>query len=319
MTSSMQRPTSQSLPVLKLPPVPPATDADILAYLRRSFKMARIAALAERDATLLKFGERLGITVSDEELQAAGDVFRRRYKLLSAAETLSWLSNHKITAHDWSEGLKIELLTKKLEEYLFGAQVDSHYLENRDTYKRAAFSQILVSSEVEAQRLARAIREENASFNALALEHSRGLISRANAGFVGVRFFGELRPELAQAMSEAKEGEIVGPIQTKLGYHIIRIEKWFPTELTTPQRKRMLAAMLKLAVTSIEITATSDGTELLADNESYMSELSEDELSLVAGGSTPLSALYVSGAALMGGIAAITAAKQLVDEVQGDD
>ncbi len=314
MTSSMQRPTLQSLPALKLPPVPPATDADILAYLRRSFKMARVAALAERDATLLKFGERFGITVSDEELQAAADGFRHRYKLLSASETHSWLSKQKITAHDWSEGLKMEQVTKKLEEHLFGAQVDSHYLNNRDTYKRAAFSQILVSSEAEAQRLAHAIREENASFNALALEHSRGLISRANAGFVGVRFFGELRPELAQAMSEAKEGEIVGPIQTKLGYHIVRIEKWFPTELTIAQRKRMLAALLKLTMANIEITASSDGTELLADNESYMGELSEDELGQVAGGGTPLVITVASVAAISG----LDASRNIVDNIQGD-
>ncbi|MBW4457921.1 MAG: peptidylprolyl isomerase [Nostoc indistinguendum CM1-VF10] len=315
MTSSMQRPTLQSLPALKLPPVPPATDADILAYLRRSFKMARVAALAERDATLLKFGERFGITVSDEELQAAADAFRHRYKLLSASETHSWLSKQKITAHDWSEGLKMEQVTKKLEEHLFGAQVDSHYLNNRDTYKRAAFSQILVSSEAEAQRLAHAIREENASFNALALEHSQGRISRANAGFVGVRFFGELRPELAQAMSEAKEGEIVGPIQTKLGYHIIRIEKWFPTELTIAQRKRMLAALLKLTMANIEITASSDGTELLADNESFMGELSEDELGQVAGGILPLGVM-ATAAAVASAVGAANAAAAAVDRLQ---
>jgi parvulin-like peptidyl-prolyl isomerase len=50
--------------------------------------------------------------------------------------------------------------------------------------------------------------------------------------FVGIRFLSELLPEIAQAISEAKEGEVIEPIQTKLGYHILKIEKWFPAELS---------------------------------------------------------------------------------------
>lgn len=289
--------------------IPPATDTEVLAYMRRSAKMARAATLAERDAMIVKLSEQIGITISQEELQAAANAFRQRYKLLTAAETHSWLSQQKITADDWSEGIKINLLTKKLEERLFGEQVDNDYVSNRDTYKRAAFSQILVSDEAEAQQIVLAIREENASFGALAMERSQGTLSRANAGYVGVRFFGELEPELVQAVSEAKEGEIVGPVKTKRGYHIIRIEKWFPTELTAAQRKRMLAALLKSIVAGIEIASNSDGNELLADNESFIGELSEDELVQVAGGFTPTpTVLAVS--------ASVTVSKQIVDWAQ---
>jgi parvulin-like peptidyl-prolyl isomerase len=50
--------------------------------------------------------------------------------------------------------------------------------------------------------------------------------------FVGIRFLSELLPEIAQAISEAKEGEVIEPIQTRLGYHLLEIEKWFPAELS---------------------------------------------------------------------------------------
>ncbi|MEG4797795.1 peptidylprolyl isomerase [Microcoleus sp. LAD1_D1] len=50
--------------------------------------------------------------------------------------------------------------------------------------------------------------------------------------FVGIRFLSELLSEIAQAISEAKEGEVIELIQTRLGYHILKIEKWFPAELS---------------------------------------------------------------------------------------
>ena len=63
------------------------------------------------------------------------------------------------------------------------------------------------------------------------MEHSKGKQSQQKAGFVGIRFLAKLLPEITKAVAEAKEGEVVGSIQTKLGYYILRIEKWFSAEL----------------------------------------------------------------------------------------
>jgi len=220
----------ETLEKLLLPEIPPATDDAVVAYLRHSFRFAEMAALAERDALIFSVCEQLSITVSDEELQAAGDAFRLEHKLLGASETLAWLGRQRISVEDWSKGIRVSLLTQKLKEHLFGEAVDSHYMTNRDDYRRVALSQILVRDFTEALKIAQALRVENASFCALALEHSRGKQSQQNAGFVGIRFLAELLPEITKAVAEAKEGEVVGPIQTKLGYHILRVEKWFSAE-----------------------------------------------------------------------------------------
>jgi len=222
----------ETLEKLLLPEISPATDDAVVAYLRHSFRFAEIAALAERDALILAVCEQLGITLTDEELQAAGDAFRLEHKLLGASETLAWLGRQRISVEDWSKGIRVSLLTQKLKEHLFGETVDSHYMTNRDDYRRVALSQILVRDLTEALKIAQALQVENASFCALALEHSRGKQSQQNAGFVGVRFLAELLPEIVKAVAEAKESEVVGPIQTKLGYHILRVEKWFAAELS---------------------------------------------------------------------------------------
>lgn len=228
-----------------LPEISPATDEDVITYLRRSHKIAEIAALSERDALILGICEQFGITVSDEELQAAGDVFRQEHKLLGASETLAWLSRQRITVEDWTQGIRVALLTKKLKEHLFGNAVDAHYISNRNDYKRIALSQILVRDLGDALKVTHALREENASFCALALAYSRGKQSKENGGFVGIRFVAELIPEIAQAVFKAKEGEVVGPIQTKLGYHILKIEKWFSSELSESVREEILEALFQ--------------------------------------------------------------------------
>jgi len=225
--------------------VAPATDVDIVAYLRRTHTLAEIAALAERDLLILDLCDRLDISVSDEELQIAGDTFRVKNKLLGSTETLAWLQQQRITVEDWSQGIRVKLLAQKLKEHLFGDTVDAHYLNNRNDYKRVALSQILVRDLADALKITQALRTENASFCALALEYSQTKISKEKGGFVGTLFVTELMPEIAQVIADAKEGEIVGPIQTKQGYHILKIEKWFAAELSELVRENILDILLQ--------------------------------------------------------------------------
>jgi parvulin-like peptidyl-prolyl isomerase len=39
-------------------------------------------------------------------------------------------------------------------------------------------------------------------------------------------------PEIAEAIAGAKEGELIGPVQTELAYHILKVEKWFPAQMS---------------------------------------------------------------------------------------
>ena len=228
-----------------LPKISPATNEDVIFYLCRSHKLAEIAVLAEHDILTLDICARFSITISDEELQAAGDAFRLEHKLMGASETVAWLQEQRITVEDWSQGIKMALLTKKLKEHLFGDAIDAHYVSNRDDYKRVALSQIIVRDLPDALKVAHALRAENASFCALALEHSKGKQSRENGGFVGICFIAKLLPEIAEAVAKAKEGEVFEPVQTKLGYHIIKIEKLFPTELTESVREEILDSLFQ--------------------------------------------------------------------------
>lgn len=222
------------------------TNADILAYLRHSHKFAEIANLAQKNAVVLANCQKLGITVSDEEWQAAGDAFRQERKLWGSNETLAWLEKQRISVEEWSEGIRINLLEKKLKEYLFGATVDSVYISNRDNYKRVALSQILVVDLATSWKIVQALREGQASFCALALEHSKGKLSHENGGFIGIRYLVELVPEVAEAIANAQEGEIIGPVQSQVGYHVLKVEKWFPIELNQAVREQIMDSLFEV-------------------------------------------------------------------------
>ena len=220
----------ETIEKITLPEIPPATDETVAAYLKCSYQYAEIAAAAERENLIVRVCEQLEITISDEELQAAGNKFREEHKLLSTSETFAWLEQQCISAGEWSQGIRISLLTQKLKEHLFGEAVDAHYINNREQYKRVALSQILVRNLTEAVKISKSLQEK-ASFCSLALEYSLGKHSRENGGFAGIKFIGELMPEIASAISGIEAGELIEPVQTKLGYHVIKVEKWFPADL----------------------------------------------------------------------------------------
>jgi parvulin-like peptidyl-prolyl isomerase len=231
---------------LLFPTISTANDAEIVDYLRHSSKFAEIAALAEEEALIVKLCQHFGIEVNEAEWQAAGDAFRLQHKLLGVEKTTKWLEQQRITLENWSEGIKRRLLTKKLKEYLFGANVDLHYIANRDQYKRVALSQILVLDHESATTIKRSLLEDQNSFCALALEHSQGKQSHTNGGFLGILYLSQLAPEIAEAIANTATGTIIGPIETKLGYHLLRVEKWFPTEMSESVREEIFNTLWRL-------------------------------------------------------------------------
>jgi parvulin-like peptidyl-prolyl isomerase len=230
---------------LAAPKVEPVSDPEILHYLRCSFKIAEVATLAEQELVVIQACEQLGLTVLDQELQAAGDAFRLEHKLAGASETFAWLEKQRITVEEWSEGVRNQLLKQKLKERLFSNAIDIHYLGYRQEYDRVALSQILVQDLASAIKIVHTLKDTPTAFCALALEHSQAQNSRQNGGFVGVRFVSELLPEIKQAIADRQEGELIGPVQTQLGYHILKLEKRFPTHLSEAVRTEIMNTLFQ--------------------------------------------------------------------------
>ena len=81
---------------------------------------------------------------------------------------------------------------------------------------------ILVETEAEAESALGALRAGE-SFADLARAISTDPGSGARGGELGETFVGNYVPEFRKAIEEAEIGELVGPVQSEFGYHILQV------------------------------------------------------------------------------------------------
>lgn len=93
------------------------------------------------------------------------------------------------------------------------------YEERKVALTEIRASHILVETKEQARRLMQQANPDN--FEELAEEFSGDPGSAENGGDLGLTEAGSFVPEFATAAVEAEPGEIVGPIRSEFGYHVI--------------------------------------------------------------------------------------------------
>jgi peptidyl-prolyl cis-trans isomerase C len=121
--------------------------------------------------------------------------------------------------------LSNRVLQRNLSSKFTESAAKHYYEENQDRYSTAEVHamHILVGDEVQAREILKMAKDPKNDFQALAEKYSKDPSAKNNRGDIG--FFGRDRmvPEFTNAAFEAKAGEIVGPIKTSYGYHIIKV------------------------------------------------------------------------------------------------
>ena len=87
----------------------------------------------------------------------------------------------------------------------------------------ASAKHILVDSEEKASDLLDKINAGEVTFEAAATEHS-SCPSKDAGGDLGTFERGQMVPEFDEAVFTMNKGEIVGPVKTQFGYHLIKLE-----------------------------------------------------------------------------------------------
>ncbi len=112
------------------------------------------------------------------------------------------------------------------------AQAREFYDQNPALFDVAELSQIVVlaqgdlaAAERRAQSLAERLKKAPKTFAATAKKESDDAQSKPRGGDLGALRRGMLLPELEAAAFAAKAGDVVGPVRTQFGWHILQVRK----------------------------------------------------------------------------------------------
>ncbi len=108
-------------------------------------------------------------------------------------------------------------------------EISTHYDENRDQYtetEKASAKHILVDTEEKALEVKQEI-EDGKSFEDAAKEHST-CPSKERGGELGEFGRGQMVKEFEDAAFDATIGELVGPVQTQFGFHLLIVDAVIP-------------------------------------------------------------------------------------------
>ena len=161
------------------------------------------------------------------------------------------------TEEDFREEVRTGLLLEKVREEAVGGEgpsdeeIEQFYEENKETRftipERRCISHILFSPDEEEE--AEEVKEElddGGDFEELARENSQDPGSAENGGDLGCNPEGGFVPEFDEAAFDAEEGEIVGPVETEFGFHVLEVteiqeEEEVPFEEAAPEIEEQLS------------------------------------------------------------------------------
>jgi len=190
-----------------------------------------------------------GITVSDEELDFTLKEMKSRFKL-DETEMEKALEKQNMTEESFREQWRFQLLTQKLMEAkvkgnvaVTDQEVKEYYQQTYGDYEEGVseirIAHILIlNNGPDALRKATKIADEaktGEDFPKLAKEYSQDTMSAQNGGDLGYFKKGDLVESLEFAVKDVQINEIVGPVESPGGYHIIKVLDKKDSKIGIPQ------------------------------------------------------------------------------------
>jgi parvulin-like peptidyl-prolyl isomerase len=201
------------------------------------------------------YAQEHNITVSDKEVdqeltklkEQVGDQARSSGQDVSNQEAYEQaLKQNNITEEQLREDIRENLPVQKVQQRVAGdaepsdEEIQSYYQKNKEaqfmTPEQRCVRHILFNKDQKekAEKVKQQL-EDGGDFAKLAKEYSQDPGSAANGGDLGCLGKGETVPEFEQAAFGAEQGEIVGPVQTEFGYHILEVTDVKPEQTRSLQ------------------------------------------------------------------------------------
>ena len=194
--------------------------------------------------------DRLGITVTEGDLKEAITRLKQQYNISTDAQFEESLRSSGITRADMEARLRDTLITNKVfarelrsREELTDSELRERFNREKERFRlpeRARLREIVVIKPTDSLKIdearqratdiAAATRLPNSDFAKVASTMSESG-TRDKGGDLGEIVRGDLVAELDRAVFNATPGTILGPLETKSAFHIIKVEQRLPSEV----------------------------------------------------------------------------------------
>jgi parvulin-like peptidyl-prolyl isomerase len=199
--------------------------AEIIQQVKFSGQMPKILeAIATREK-ITAAATSAGLEVDDSELQAAADLLRLANKLHQAQDTYNWLQKQQLTQDEFEEMVYFSVLSSKLAQHLFADRVEPYFVEHQLDYWQVVLYEVILEDEDLAQELYFAIIEREMSFFEVAQKYIKDTELRRKCGYRGLLKRTDLKPEISAAVFSVTDPQLLKPILTAKGVHLILVDE----------------------------------------------------------------------------------------------
>jgi parvulin-like peptidyl-prolyl isomerase len=236
------------------------SNEDIIYHLKISCQIPSLLEAIATRKVITQTSQKVGITVETAELQQSADSLRLANRLIKAEETWEWLQKHYLSLDNFEEIAHLNILSTKLAHHLFADKVEPFFYAHQLNYSAAVTYEVILDDEDLALEIFYALQEGEISFPEIARQYIQNPEIRRAGGYQGIRKRSDFRPEIASLVFAANPPQILKPVITPKGAHIIIVEEIIEPELNEQMRVQILGDLftnwLKDQVNKLKIVAT---------------------------------------------------------------
>jgi parvulin-like peptidyl-prolyl isomerase len=219
------------------------TTEDILKQVKLSLQIPDLIESIVSRKIIADAATEAGITVDNEELQQAADTIRLLQKLHDAQETFAWLEKHHLSVDDLEEIAQFTIISQKLTTHLFADKIEPYFYENQLDYVGVVMYEVVLDDEDLAMELFYSIQEGEMSFYDVAHKYIEDKELRRKGGYRGILSRKDLKSEISAAVFAATPPEVLKPIVTSKGVHLILLEEILQIELDNKLRYQIVSEL----------------------------------------------------------------------------
>lgn len=189
-----------------------AIDVDeFLRTLKLSGQFEGLLEQLVRDRLTVRSAKKLGLRVSEDEIQERADQFRRVRGLHRSSDTNRYLDAMRVSLDEFEAFVTDGLYQEKMMAQVCGdPAVQAFFKLNSPRFDSIEVSHIVLDTEGKAKEMLSVLRDDPDSFDEMAREHSIA-DTREHGGLIGKVLRGSLRGDVEAKVFNAAVGDLLGP------------------------------------------------------------------------------------------------------------